>query len=144
MSIDIKAPWQSVIDGVTSIIGKVIPDRAAAAAATAQYQTMVLSGQLQEEMLQLQAITSAQSDINKVEAASTDSFTSRWRPFIGWVCGTGLAVQFLVRPFVMWGCNLVGHPTDFPSLDMGTLLTLLGGLLGLGAMRTTEKLKGVA
>ena len=68
-----------------------------------------------------------------------DFFTRGWRPFIGWVCGCGLAYQFLLRPL------LIGFlQRDFPSLGMDTLLTLLCGMLGLSAMRTTEKVQGVA
>jgi hypothetical protein len=96
------------------------------------------------KILELEAkAVSNQVDVDKIEAASSDPFASRWRPFIGWVCGTGLMVQFLVAPFFTWGASLAGKTLAFPSLDMGTLLTLLGGLLGLGAMRTTEKIKGI-
>ena len=60
----------------------------------------------------------------------------RWRPFIGWICGMGLAYQFLIYPI------LIAFIPKVIPLDMGTLLTLLAGILGLGAMRTTEKLQG--
>jgi len=84
-----------------------------------------------------------QSAVNQAEAANPKIFIAGWRPFIGWVCGTGLATQFVVGPFVTWIAALVGHPVVFPSLDMGTLLTLLLGMLGLGGMRTFEKVNGV-
>jgi hypothetical protein len=52
-------------------------------------------------------------------------------------------MQFVVSPILSWGSALLGKPIDLPPLDMGTLMTMLGGLLGLGAMRTVEKLTGV-
>jgi hypothetical protein len=73
-----------------------------------------------------------------VEAASSSVFVSGWRPYIGWVCGTGLAYQFLIYPIaIAWLPKIV-------QLDMGTLLSLLAGMLGLSGMRTQEKLNGVA
>lgn len=88
------------------------------------------------------AVITAQTEINKAEAGNPNWFVAGWRPYVGWICGTGLAVQFIVRPFAMWGAGLHGHVVDFPSLDMGTLMTLLTGMLGLGAMRTFEKQQG--
>lgn len=128
---------------VLHIIDKLIPDPAAKAAAQLELIKMQQAGELKELDAQLQ-MAIAQADTNKVEAASTDPFTSRWRPFIGWVCGCGLGVQFLVGPLFTWIAGLVGHPVAFPQLDMGTLLTLLAGMLGLGSLRTVEKVKGVA
>lgn len=125
------------------IIDKVIPDPAAKAQIQLQVLQMQQAGEFKELDAQLQQ-SLAQADTNKVEAASADPFTSRWRPFIGWVCGCGLGVQFLVGPLFTWISGLVGHPTPFPQLDMGTLLTLLAGMLGLGSLRTVEKVKGVA
>jgi hypothetical protein len=114
--------------------------------------TVALSKQveLQEIQLQLQsklqdqiaAQIQAQSDTNKIEAASPKIFVSGWRPFIGWVCGVGLGIQFIVNPLFTWIAALAKHPVQFPSLDLGTLMTLLFGMLGLGAMRTYEKTNG--
>jgi hypothetical protein len=143
MSIDIKMPWQSVIDTVGGIISKVVPDRAAAAAATAQLQTMALSGQLQEELIQLQAVTSAQSDINKVEAANPSLFVAGGRPAVIWICAAALALNLILGPLFVWGAALTGHPTPFPTLDPNLLMALLFPLLGLGAMRSYDKKNGV-
>ncbi len=86
----------------------------------------------------------AQNVVNAKEAESGNIFVSGWRPFVGWICGSGLAIQFVIGPFATWISALFGHKIDFPQLDMGTLLTLLGGMLGLGTLRTYEKLNGVA
>lgn len=85
------------------------------------------------------AAMQGQIDVNKVEAANTNMFIAGWRPFVGWVCGMGLATQFLVRPIFVWASALFKHPTDFPPLDMGTLMVLLTGMLGFGGLRTYEK-----
>jgi hypothetical protein len=128
---------------IFKIIDKLIPDPAAKAAMQVQILQMQQAGEFKEIDAQLQAQL-AQTDINKVEAASGDKFAARWRPLIGYICGAGLGVQFLIAPFFTWITALIGHPTPFPTLDMGTLLTLLLGLLGLGSMRTAEKLQGKA
>lgn len=136
--------WDSIAAPLIAIVNKVIPDKAAAAAATAQLQSMAATGQLQEEMLQLQAVTSAQSDINKVEAASPNWFIAGGRPAVMWICAAALALNLVLGPLFVWAASLVGHPTPFPTLDPNMLMALLFPLLGLGAARTFEKTKGVA
>ncbi len=107
-----------------------------------------LKEQLRRELEQAQLaaetdLAKAQAAINQTEAANPNLFVSGWRPFIGWVCGLGLAYAFLIKPIVS---PLVQTWTGTPleALDVGTLLTLLFGMLGLGGMRTVEKLNGVA
>ncbi len=82
---------------------------------------------------------SAQLAVNQAEANNPNMFVAGWRPFCGWVCGAGLAVQFLVNPIATWAAAMFHHAILFPSLDLGTLLTLLFGMLGLGGLRTYEK-----
>ena len=77
-------------------------------------------------------------DINKVEAANPTLFVSGARPFIMWICGTGLGYQFLIYPV------LVAFLPGVQQADMGTLITLLLGMLGLGGLRSYEKINGVA
>jgi hypothetical protein len=85
----------------------------------------------------------AQAAINQTEAANPNLFVSGWRPFVGWVCGLGLAYAFLIKPIAS---PLVQKWSGVPmeALDVSTLLTLLFGMLGLGGMRTVEKMNGVA
>ena len=81
----------------------------------------------------------AQTEINKVEAASPSVFVSGWRPAIGWVCAMAMGYQYLLRPFLV-----AYHPAlAFPGLD-DNLWQLLAGMLGLGGLRTFEKVNGVA
>jgi hypothetical protein len=90
------------------------------------------------------ALVQGQMDTNKAEAANPSVFVSGARPFIMWICGVGLGMQFLVSPTIQWGAALFGKTVVLPPLDIGTLMTLLLGMLGLGGMRTFEKFKGVA
>lgn len=124
------------------ILDKVIPDPAAKA--EAQYRLLQL--RQSEELAALQAelsLSLAQSEVNKVEASSEDPFVRRWRPAVGWVCVFGLVYQFLGWPLLSWASPMIHVPTP-PELDLGDLITLLAGMLGLSAMRTKEKLNGVA
>lgn len=79
-----------------------------------------------------------QADINKIEAASRSPFVAGWRPFIGWVCGIGLAFAFIVNPLIQWA---TGHPG--PTLPLQSIMTLVVSLLGLAGFRTVEKVQGV-
>lgn len=91
------------------------------------------------------AIAQAQAATNTAEAQSASFFRAGWRPAVGWVCVAGLAYQFIIRPLAPALIHAVsGHAIDLPTLDMGSLLTLLSGMLGLGGLRTFEKLRGLA
>lgn len=86
----------------------------------------------------------AQSEINKVEASNGSVFVAGWRPFIGWVGGAGLAWSFVVGPLVEWVSRLFGWTGAMPELDMSQLITIVLAMLGVGTMRTVEKIKGVS
>ncbi len=83
-----------------------------------------------------------QIDINKEEAKSTNWFVAGWRPAVGWMCVTGLGYQFLIYTFLTWASENFGWKVP-PPLDTTTLTTLLFGMLGLGGLRTFEKVKDV-
>ena len=127
---------------IAKVIDKLIPDPQAKAQAQLDLLKLQQAGEFKELDADL-ALKLEQIKVNAIEAQSPDFFRGGWRPFVGWVCGTGLAVQFLVAPLATWAAAFYGHAVAFPSLDMGTLMTLLGGLLGLGGMRTAEKLQGI-
>jgi len=136
--------WDTIAAPIIGIINKVVPDKAAAAQAVATLNQMQLQGALQEEFAQLQAVTSAQSDVDKAEATNANVFVSGWRPAIGWVCGAALASQYIARPLLQWGFT-IAHQTipTLPGID-DNLWQLMFGLLGLGTLRTVEKIKGVS
>ena len=90
------------------------------------------------------AAMQGQIDVNKIEAASASNFRGGWRPAVGWVCVFGLLYQFLLNPLAPWIIKLFGFVTDpLPDLNMESLLALLFGILGLGTLRTYERVKGV-
>ena len=86
----------------------------------------------------------AQVEVNKVEAASASAFTSSWRPFIGWVCGAGCAWNWLGLPVASFVLAAIGHPVFIHPADLSEMMPLLLGMLGIGTLRTVEKIKGVA
>ena len=95
-----------------------------------------------EEKAQLiQEINKAQIEVNKVEAGSTNLFVSGWRPFVGWTCGVALCYHFVLQPFLLFLLHSFGYQVDLPVFDMPTLTTILLGMLGLGGMRSLEKVK---
>lgn len=86
-----------------------------------------------------------QGEINKIEAAHKSVFVAGWRPFIGWVCGFALFYNFIARDLMVWGLALTTANTPPPPpLHLDVLTTILYALLGLGGMRTFEKLQGRA
>lgn len=85
-----------------------------------------------------QKLIELQGEINKVEAQHRNIFVAGWRPFIGWVCGFALAYNFVLRDLLIW---FLGQEQVPPALQMEHLMTVLVGMLGLGGMRTFEKLK---
>lgn len=118
------------------VLDRVLPDPAQQAAAKLELMKLQQNGELAQIV--------GQMEINKVEAASSSVFVSGWRPGIGWVCGAGFAVQFVIGPLAEWGSTLAGHPVKFPTMDTGTMMPLLLGMLGLGGLRTAEKLQDKA
>ena len=92
----------------------------------------------------LQASDASQLQVNAAEAANPSVFVSGWRPAVGWVCVLGLFVQTVGYPLMGWGLSIWSPGTPMPQIDTDTLMGLLVPMLGLGAYRTFEKVKGVA
>jgi len=88
-------------------------------------------------------VVKAQLEINKKEAEHPSLFVSGWRPAVGWVCVLGMAGNFITIPFTNMILELLEYDVVIPLIDMETLLPVLLGMLGLGAMRTVEKVKQV-
>ena len=84
-----------------------------------------------------------QTEINRVEAAHKSVFVAGWRPFIGWVCGMALFYNFVLRDMLLWLAALAGAENLAPpALQLDVLTTILYALLGLGGLRTFEKIQG--
>ena len=133
----------AIIPIITSVIDKLLPDPKAADDAKLKVLELAQRGELATLDADMR-LALAQTEVNKAEAA-TDAYRGGWRPFCGWVCGAGLAYQFLVQPLAPWIVAVSGVIVpQLPAIDTGTLMTLLCGMLGLGGLRTYEKQKGVA
>ena len=129
-------PLSSVFELGKALVDKLIPDPKMKAEALQKLEEMRQSGDL--------AVISGQNEINKIEAGNTNLFVSGWRPVIGWVCGSALAFQLVIGPMIVWGSAIAHKPVSLPTMQTELLTTLLVGMLGLGGMRTVEKLNGVS
>ena len=123
------------------LIDRLFPDPAAKAAAQLELLKMQQAG----DLAQLAADTDLaklQIQTNIAEAAG-NWFTAGWRPCIGWVCGAGLAYAALIEPFARFIAKVwFGYTGEFPVIDTTLTMQILMGMLGLGAMRSVEKVKG--
>lgn len=133
-------PLIPIIGLVGSILDKLIPDKDAAAKAKAELETLLATQELQVQLAQIQT--------NIEEAKSPHLWTSGWRPYIGWACGTAFVYAYIVQPILMFlvhaygNADMVRQVALMPSLDLATMLPVLLGMLGLGVYRTAEKIKG--
>ena len=124
----------SLIEPVTGLLDKFIEDKDQKAKLAHEIATM---GEKHAQQLAL-----AQIEVNKAEAASGSFFKGGWRPFVGWVCAVAFAYHFVLQPLLIFIFSYAGiEPPDLPEFQMNTLLTVLGGLLGIGGLRTYEKQK---
>lgn len=84
----------------------------------------------------------AQIEVNKEEAKHPSIFVAGWRPAVGWVGAAGLALVSVILPLGSWVATvLFGYEGTFPQIDGELLLTMLGGILGIGGYRSFDKLK---
>ena len=91
-----------------------------------------------------QELAKSQIEVNKAEAQSRHWFVASWRPFIGWTCGIALMWHFVLSQFILFFATMFGFDLPaLPEFDMGSLMTVLMGMLGLGGLRTFEKYKGM-
>lgn len=135
--------WQALIPVIGGVLEKVLPDPQAAADAKVKLLDLAQRG----ELAVLDAETKlalGQIEVNKTEAG-TDMFRGGWRPATGWACVFGLVYQFLVQPLLPWIVTLFGVTVPpLPPIDNETLMVLLTGMLGLGGLRTFERIRGKA
>lgn len=123
-------PVTAGIDLAGQVINKIWPDKTA---------------QEREQLAAAVALVQGQLAVNAAEAASGSAYAAGWRPTVGYVCVAGLAYTFLAQPLLPWFAAVAGVTVPpLPQLDTNVLMTLLLGMLGIGGMRSVEKLKGVA
>ena len=127
---------QSLIAPVTGLLDKFIEDKVQKAALAHEITTM--------SQKHAQELSLAQIEVNKAEAQSGSLFKGGWRPAVGWVCAIAFLYHFLLKDIIIFVCAFAGvEVPDLPEFDMSTLLTVLGGMLGIGGLRTYEKQKGL-
>ena len=120
-----------LVGPVTGLLDKFIEDKDQKAMLAHKIATM--SEEHHQDLMK------AQIEVNKVEAASSNLFVAGWRPFIGWTCGLGMFGNFITIPFSNFVLALVGMDIVIPLVPLETMMPVLMGMLGLGAMRSFEK-----
>ena len=134
---------QALIPVIGTVLEKVLPDPQAQA--DAKIKLMELAQKSELAVLDAETkMALGQIEVNKVEAG-TDLFRGGWRPATGWACVFGLVYQFLLQPVLPWLVTVFGGSVPpLPPIDNETLMVLLTGMLGLGGLRTFERIKGKA
>ena len=110
-------------------------DKSERAKAEAEFLRMAADGELKQVIAQL--------EINAKEAAHPSVWVSGGRPFFFWISGVGFAYATILEPLCVWAARINGWPEP-PDVDVDLLWAVIGGLLGLGSMRTFEKVRKVA
>lgn len=119
----------AVSDLASTVINKIWPDKTEAEKQQLAAAVMVVQGQL---------------DIDKAEASNPSVFVSGWRPFIGWVCGSACAWNWIGLPIAKVIIITLGYKLDLAPANLTEMMPILFGMLGLGTLRTVEKINGVA
>lgn len=136
-------PVSLLLDVGGKIIDRIWPDPAQAANAKLELLKMQQSGEL-AQLAADKELALGQLEVNKAEAANSSLFVAGWRPFIGWTCGAAFAFKFVAGPAAVVVMAMAGHPITLPVFDFTEMSTILLGMLGLGGLRTVEKIKKVA
>jgi hypothetical protein len=131
----------ALLPALGTLIDRLIPDRAAADKAKAEMELQLVQAANQAAM--------AQVEVNKIEAAHSSVFVAGWRPAIGWVCAGAMALYYIPMALVgtglwAWACIQAGAIVPRPEMGIVEIIGLVTSLLGMGTLRTTEKLNGVA
>ena len=122
---------RDLINPVSKILDKLVVDKD-------------LKVKLEHEIkTEIQRANLAQIDVNKAEAQHRSIFVACWRPFIGWICAVAMGYHFVLQPIIVFVLSANGVNYDLPEFDMGSLMTIVLGILGLGGMRSWEKAKGI-
>lgn len=129
-----------ILDIIGKVVDKVIPDP------NQRLQLQLELSKLADQEAQRESAERlAQINVNNTEAANPNMFVAGWRPFVGWTCGVGAAITFVVLPIVNWIAAVLFKYTGlFPAVDIANLMALLGGMLGFGYLRSKDKADGVA
>jgi hypothetical protein len=125
-----------LIGPVTGLLDKFIEDKDQKAKLAHEVATMA--------QRHAQELAKGQLEVNKAEAQHKSLFVSGWRPAVGWCCVFGMMGNYMVIPFTNFVLALLEIDVTVPLIDTATMMPVLMGMLGLGAMRTYEKRTGVS
>tara|TARA_B110000503_G_scaffold111663_1_gene167231 strand:- start:2343 stop:2738 length:396 start_codon:yes stop_codon:yes gene_type:complete len=127
---------QALIAPVSALLNKFIPDADERAKLAHDIATM--------SQKHAQELAKGQLEINKEEAKHRSLFVAGWRPFLGWILAAAMGWHFVFAPMTMFICAYLSVAIpELPVFDMDSLMTVLLGMLGLGGLRTAEKIKGI-
>ena len=137
----IPAILTALVPALGTLVDRLIPDKAAAQRAKDDMEAALVKAANEAAL--------AQVEVNKIEAAHPTVFVAGWRPFIGWVCGVALALYYIPMFIIgmalwIWACLEAGQLVPRPELGVAEIIGLVMAMLGLGGLRTLEKLNGVA
>jgi hypothetical protein len=134
--------WLTLVPAVSQLLDRIIPDPEARAKAKIEMLREENTIALRQVQLALKS-DAGQSAINEAEAQHASVFVSGWRPFIGWVCGVAFAYHFVAQPLLAFIIANASGKVTLPAFNMQELSTVLMGMLGLGGLRTLEKIKSM-
>lgn len=133
----------SVFQFGTAILDKIFPNKDEADKAKFAMLQLQQAGEFKQLDQQFQ-LSLEQVKVNAVEAASASMFVAGWRPAAGWTCVAGMAYMFFLRPLISWVATVTGLGSVPPVIDTTVLFELLVAMLGIGTLRTYEKVQGVS
>jgi hypothetical protein len=136
-------PLAAVFGIGEKLIDRLWPDPSERDAAKLKLLEMQQTGEL-AHLASTTELAKGQLEVNAVEAAHNRLFVAGWRPFVGWTCGAAVAFKFIGGPVLFMVAQAFDHPIELPEIDTAELWPLLIGMLGLGGLRTVEKVKGAA
>ena len=126
----------SLVQPVTGLLDKFIEDKDQKNQLAHEISTMAER--------HAQELAKGQLEINKAEAQSRNVFIAGWRPFIGWTCGVAMAYNYVIHPILIFTLAQFNYLVAIPALDLGEMMPVLMGMLGLGGLRSFEKYKGIS
>lgn len=123
----------TIFSTISTVLDRVIPDKNAREKAKEELERAINDQDFQIALEQIK--------VNAIEAQSESFFKSGWRPSVGWICSIAFGLHFVILPLFNYFIMLCGQQPILVPFQMDTLLTVLLGLLGMGTLRTVEKMK---
>lgn len=125
----------SVLEVGKTLIDRFFPDPQKKAEAEMELVKLAADGELKQVIAQL--------EINAREAMHSSIWVAGWRPFYGWAGGGGFVYATILQPLLAWGAAVKGWPEP-PTINLDLLWCVVTGMLGIGGLRSLEKVKGVS